>query len=197
MAGVTGLEPATSGVTGQRSNQLSYTPPQGTSGGPESARLGQRLGRVKHALAAKCASISVRPRGNDGDRREHMPLRSTAPAERDDAAGTANHATANINHPIPHCARAAADRFGATANHFRTFLNAGTDGADILDRLAPDLLGRAGTAFGFLRYQRLDLLLIGLGASEDKSAGRLAAIAKGLRGTICVAHIGAHPFRAK
>ena len=26
MAGVTGLEPATSGVTGQRSNQLSYTP---------------------------------------------------------------------------------------------------------------------------------------------------------------------------
>ena len=26
MAGVTGLEPATSGVTGQHSNQLSYTP---------------------------------------------------------------------------------------------------------------------------------------------------------------------------
>ena len=26
MAGVTGLEPATSSVTGQRSNQLSYTP---------------------------------------------------------------------------------------------------------------------------------------------------------------------------
>ncbi len=26
MAGVTGLEPATSAVTGQRSNQLSYTP---------------------------------------------------------------------------------------------------------------------------------------------------------------------------
>ena len=26
VAGVTGLEPAASGVTGQRSNQLSYTP---------------------------------------------------------------------------------------------------------------------------------------------------------------------------
>ena len=29
MAGVTGLEPAASGVTGQRSNQLSYTPALG------------------------------------------------------------------------------------------------------------------------------------------------------------------------
>ncbi len=32
MAGVTGLEPAASGVTGRRSNQLSYTP-LGLSGG--------------------------------------------------------------------------------------------------------------------------------------------------------------------
>ena len=29
MAGVTGLEPAASGVTGRRSNQLSYTPKKG------------------------------------------------------------------------------------------------------------------------------------------------------------------------
>ena len=29
VAGVTGLEPAASGVTGQRSNQLSYTPAAG------------------------------------------------------------------------------------------------------------------------------------------------------------------------
>ena len=32
MAGVTGLEPATSGVTGQRSNQLSYTPNEAEAG---------------------------------------------------------------------------------------------------------------------------------------------------------------------
>ena len=30
MAGVAGLEPVTSAVTGQRSNQLSYTPAKGT-----------------------------------------------------------------------------------------------------------------------------------------------------------------------
>jgi hypothetical protein len=30
MAGVAGLEPVTSAVTGQRSNQLSYTPTMGT-----------------------------------------------------------------------------------------------------------------------------------------------------------------------
>ena len=34
MAGVTGLEPAASGVTGQRSNQLSYTPAKGPTRGP-------------------------------------------------------------------------------------------------------------------------------------------------------------------
>ena len=39
MAGVTGLEPAASGVTGQRSNRLSYTP----------CRDGERC--VKHASA--------------------------------------------------------------------------------------------------------------------------------------------------
>ncbi len=33
VAGVTGLEPAASGVTGRRSNQLSYTPFAGAVGG--------------------------------------------------------------------------------------------------------------------------------------------------------------------
>jgi hypothetical protein len=35
MAGVTGLEPAASGVTGRRSNQLSYTPLKGHDQQPE------------------------------------------------------------------------------------------------------------------------------------------------------------------
>ncbi len=35
MAGVTGLEPAASGVTGRRSNQLSYTPLKGHNQQPE------------------------------------------------------------------------------------------------------------------------------------------------------------------
>lgn len=33
VAGVTGLEPAASGVTGRRSNQLSYTPLEGAAKG--------------------------------------------------------------------------------------------------------------------------------------------------------------------
>ncbi len=48
MAGVTGLEPAASGVTGRRSNQLSYTPLCGASSGPEKKRdcsLGNGLWR--------------------------------------------------------------------------------------------------------------------------------------------------------
>ena len=38
MAGVTGLEPAASGVTGRRSNQLSYTPAANAPGGAYLAR---------------------------------------------------------------------------------------------------------------------------------------------------------------
>ncbi len=38
MAGTTGLEPATSAVTGQRSNQLNYVPPLGVMRGKPAQR---------------------------------------------------------------------------------------------------------------------------------------------------------------
>ena len=52
MAGVTGLEPAASGVTGQRSNQLSYTP-------VEPDRLRDDLTAVKKP--ARAATTVARP----------------------------------------------------------------------------------------------------------------------------------------
>ena len=47
MAGVAGLEPVTSAVTGQRSNQLSYTPAQGPR------KLGEPVRRVNGVSAEK------------------------------------------------------------------------------------------------------------------------------------------------
>ena len=48
MAGSTGLEPATSGVTGQRSNQLNYDPVLTTSNfGPAVARSPQHFEQVR------------------------------------------------------------------------------------------------------------------------------------------------------
>jgi hypothetical protein len=41
MAGVAGLEPVTSAVTGQRSNQLSYTPTEGEQEGKKTFRNSQ------------------------------------------------------------------------------------------------------------------------------------------------------------
>ena len=58
MAGVAGLEPVTSAVTGQRSNQLSYTPAKtGTR------RLKEERGSVKFCFGIWCLE-------NPGSRRQ-------------------------------------------------------------------------------------------------------------------------------
>ena len=49
MAGVTGLEPAASGVTGRRSNQLSYTPEKRFCAPARPRVLREAPAGVKHA----------------------------------------------------------------------------------------------------------------------------------------------------
>ena len=51
---MTGLEPATSGVTGQRSNQLSYTPAYGVRG-----CLGHSVGPVNCLAATFLKSVKI------------------------------------------------------------------------------------------------------------------------------------------
>jgi hypothetical protein len=52
MAGATGLEPAASGVTGRRSNQLSYAP-KGSAGLKGRSRSSQEAGSQSASEAAK------------------------------------------------------------------------------------------------------------------------------------------------
>ena len=59
MAGVAGLEPVTSAVTGQRSNQLSYTPAKGD------VTLSKAGADVKFALGILCGF-----KKNPGSRRQ-------------------------------------------------------------------------------------------------------------------------------
>ena len=58
MAGVAGLEPVTSAVTGQRSNQLSYTP-EGEFEIIESSPLCQRRTERKTVRAADAKEVGV------------------------------------------------------------------------------------------------------------------------------------------
>ncbi|SUS06391.1 hypothetical protein DF3PA_10041 [Candidatus Defluviicoccus seviourii] len=65
MAGVTGLEPAASGVTGRRSNRLSYTPeawcPRSEAG------LTPQVPAVKRAArSVGCQALAQIPVGGDG-----------------------------------------------------------------------------------------------------------------------------------
>jgi hypothetical protein len=57
MAGVAGLEPVTSAVTGQRSNQLSYTPAQAEANLAETTGL--RQGEEKNIRAADAKEVGV------------------------------------------------------------------------------------------------------------------------------------------
>ncbi len=68
MAGVTGLEPAASGVTGRRSNQLSYTPLRALRR-PEAipARM-YGVGFTESRRAQICALTSERRRGQSEKR---------------------------------------------------------------------------------------------------------------------------------
>ena len=70
MAGVAGLEPVTSAVTGQRSNQLSYTPaPRGKVGKPF-ARVNGELGEQKTIRAADAKEVGV---GNPAEETYRYP----------------------------------------------------------------------------------------------------------------------------
>ena len=57
MAGVAGLEPVTSAVTGQRSNQLSYTPAPGEANPTENTR--SRQGEQENIRAADAKEVGV------------------------------------------------------------------------------------------------------------------------------------------
>ena len=80
MAGVTGLEPAASGVTGRRSNQLSYYPFRG-----EEAETRMRAFEVKRCFSTFCAPLSVE--------------NTCVPVAHSDAASEC-HALAAISEPL-------------------------------------------------------------------------------------------------
>ena len=65
MAGATGLEPATSAVTGQRSNQLSYAPVEGDAKLTSIARL-ESTGKLKNNHGFWPFSSGATFRGNVG-----------------------------------------------------------------------------------------------------------------------------------
>ena len=77
MAGVTGLEPATSGVTGRRSNQLSYTP---EALAPRRRQILCRTGGVNAAMRGSQAVASKVPQwwAMTGSNRRHSRCKRDA-----------------------------------------------------------------------------------------------------------------------
>ena len=59
MAGATGLEPATSGVTGRRSNQLSYAPVRPTVWQPPGAGMGPGAHACPAAREGICSDMYI------------------------------------------------------------------------------------------------------------------------------------------
>ena len=72
MAGVAGLEPVTSAVTGQRSNQLSYTPASGEQNGRKINSARQRGIVTKAIRAADAKEVGV---GNPAEETYRYPNR--------------------------------------------------------------------------------------------------------------------------
>ena len=70
MAGVAGLEPVTSAVTGQRSNQLSYTPAPGVKVGKPFARVNGEVSEQKTIRAADAKEVGV---GNPAEETYRYP----------------------------------------------------------------------------------------------------------------------------
>ena len=71
MAGVAGLEPVTSAVTGQRSNQLSYTPAKGIKKlGNPSARVNAEVDWQQMIRAADAKEVGV---GNPAEETYRYP----------------------------------------------------------------------------------------------------------------------------
>src|SRR5687767_6323040 len=58
-AGATGLEPATSGVTGRRSNRLSYAPVRGTVWHPSGERAGRRRQDCLRTHSGSCTDMYI------------------------------------------------------------------------------------------------------------------------------------------